>query len=77
MKMIESRYTRHSLYLTADDAPVCDVAAFWLDRVQRYCGGIRGYGGPVSGQWLKLTRSQHANYKARVQHAAATNAQFP
>lgn len=77
MKTTESRVIRHSYYLTADDAPVFECAPTWLDRVQRYCGGIRGYGGPVDGHWLKLTRSQRANYEARVQYAITTNTRFP
>lgn len=77
MKTTACPVIRNYWYLTADDAPVSVVASSWLDRVQRYCGGIRGYGGPVDGHWLKLTRSQRANYEARVQYAITTNTRFP
>ena len=77
MKTTESRVIRHYFYLTADDAPVFEVASAWLDRVQRYCGGIRGYGGPIDGQWLKFTRSQRIHYEGRMQYAIFTNTRFP
>lgn len=77
MKTIESRVIRHSHYLTADDAPVFECAPAWLDRVQRYCGGIRGYGGPIDGHWLKLTRSQYENYVVRVKYAEDLGVPFP
>lgn len=56
---------RRAFFLTADDAPIYVVASRWLDAWQRIVGGVRGYGGPIPGHWLKLTRSQFGDYDRR------------
>lgn len=77
MKTLQAVAVRHWYYLTADDAPASEVAAQWLDRIQRYTGGTRGYGGPVKGQWLKLSKSQYANYTNRLAYAEKIHVAFP
>lgn len=71
VKTLSRLSVTHDHYLTADDAPVYVPAAQWLDAVQRFVGGVRGYGFPHTTQWLKLTKSQRGRYEAYVDHGTS------
>ena len=78
MKTILRKAIVRDYYLTADDAPMTANAAQWLDNWQKRLSargrrGIpkRGYGGPVNGHWLKLTKEQKAQFEALAKEGAS------
>lgn len=72
MKTIIRNVSVKDNYLTDNDCPITENACAWLDRWQRILLGRgfkidssrRGYGGPISGHWLKLTKQEMAIYRS-------------
>ena len=81
MKTLIYTRTISEFYLTADDCPISENACAWLDRWARILrpSGFRqqrgrGYGGRISGHWLKLSRAQYRLFQSLSRDAGGPTA---